>query len=294
MTYRMAGPANTIDGRPVFRAVGTHINWEAIGSDPTVIRENSARVKGRFRPSKGPPHTEQAAVVAYGASLNETWELLKEFRVIFTCSGSHKFLLERGIVPTSHIDSDPRIHKVAMLGTPHRDVTYLPASICHPTYFALLERYEIPQVLLWHLLFFEPEVYGLYPKGELLLTGGNTVGPRAVKMARLSGYTNLHLFGFDASTGYAGYHKNAPTKLKPCQYEGKTYWTTYNWVEHAKMLFADLDRMPDVQIRFYGDGLIQAMARNYVRTPRAPLPMGVTACHPNIAYQTIRRQNGSR
>jgi len=292
--YRMAGPANTIDGRPVFRAVGTDIDWEAIGSDPMVIRENSERVKGRFRPHEGTPHDEPAAVVAYGQSLTETWELLKGFSVIFTCSGSHKFLLERGIVPTYHIDSDPRTHKVAMLGTPNPNVTYLIASICHPTYFDLLERYEIPKVLLWHILFFEPEIYANYPKGELLLTGGNTVGPRAIKMARMLGYTDLHFFGFDASAGYAGYHKNAPTKFRPCEYDGKTYWTTYNLVEHAKMLFADLDRMPDVKMHFYGDGLIQAIAKNYVRPPRAPLPMGVVACHPNLVYQTLRRQNGSR
>jgi hypothetical protein len=275
MTYTMVGPVNTIDGRPVFRAVGTHIDWEHIGADPNVIRENCVRVPGRFEPHRGPFHEEPAAVVAYGQSLTETWKELERFRVILTCSGSHKFLLDRGIVPTYHVDSDPRVHKVAMLGTPHREVTYLIASICHPTYFDLLERHAIPKVLLWHLLFLEEEIYQLLPRQEWLWTGGNTVGPRAVKMARLSGYTNLHLFGFDASAGYADVHPKAPTQFKPCVYDGKTYWTTRNWMEHAKMLFADLDRMPEVTTRFYGEGLIQAMAKRYVRTVRANLPMGV-------------------
>lgn len=290
MTYKMVGPVNTINGEPIFRAVATHINWQAIGADPGVIRENSARIKVRFRSHEGLPYEEPAAVVAYGHSLSETWEYLRNFKIIFTCSGSHKFLLDRGIVPTHHVDSDPRPHKVAMLGVPHREVTYLIASICHPTYFDLLELYEIPKVLLWHMLFLEPEIYALLPKGELLLTGGNTVGPRAVKIARLSGYTNLHLFGFDASAGYADFHPNAPKKLRSTEYDGKTYWTTHNWLEHARMLFEDLDRMPEVTTRFYGDGLIQAMARNYTRITRADLPMGVVkSCHQRPRYQELPR-----
>lgn len=271
----MVGAPNAIDGRAVFRAVGTHINWENIGADPSVIVENSRRVSGRFKQHKGPFHEEPVAIIGYGQSLLETWEQIRDFKVIFTCSGSHKFLLDRGIVPTYQVDSDPRAHKVELLGTPHSDVTYLVASICHPTYFDLLERHHIPKVLLWHLLFFDKEAYAFLPKGEWLWTGGNTVGPRAMKMARLLGYVNQHLFGFDACEGYAGFHHNAPKNLKPFYCNGKTFWSTHNWYEHARMMFDDLDRMPEIQYQFYGDGLIQEMAKNHVRRTRSKLPMGV-------------------
>ena len=267
-------PLDGLGSYKLVHLVATKLNWDDLGVTPTVISENCTRVPGRFQHYRGLRKGERAAVVAYGESLKQTWEHLKDFNVIFTCSGSHKFLLDRGIVPTYHVDSDPRSHKVAMLGTPHMDVTYLLASICHPTYFDLLERYEIPKVLLWHLLFFEPEIYALFPKGEWLLTGGNTVGPRAIKMARLLGYGELHLFGFDGCTGYADNHPNGPKKLRPCEYDGKTYWTTHNWVEHSKMLFEDLDRMPEVETHFYGDGLIQAMAKHYKRNFRDNFPMG--------------------
>jgi len=275
MTYRMVGPANTINGKPAFQAVGTHINWQALGVDPGVILENASRIKGRFKPHNGPFHEEPAAIVAYGSSLNETWRDLHNFKVIFTCSGSHKFLLDRGIVPTYHVDSDPRAYKVAMLGTPHRDVTYLVASICHPTYFDLLERYEIPKVLLWHLLFLEPQIYRLLPSNEWLWTGGNTVGPRTIKMARLSGYVEHHYFGFDGSAGHAGLHFNAPKKFTSHEHDGTTYLTTPGLVEHAKIMFTDLDAMPEVRPHFYGSGLIQAMAKNYKKKPRHGFPMGL-------------------
>ena len=275
LIYRLAGPVNTIQGHPAFLAVGTDINWEVIGADPGVISENCARVKGRFIPNKDFVQQEPAAVVGYGQSLYDTWRDLHNFKVIFTCSGSHKFLLDRGIVPTYHVDSDPRAHKVAMLGTPHPDVTYLVASICHPTYFDLLERHGIEKVLLWHLLVFDPHVYEMLPKGEWLWTGGNTVGPRAMKMARLLGYRTLHMFGFDACDGYAGYHQNAPKNLKPFLSNGKTFWSTHNWFEHAKMMFEDMDRMPEVTYQFHGEGLIQEMAKRYVRKVRNKFPMGV-------------------
>ena len=267
-------PVDRVDGYQLAHLVATQFNWEDLGVDPKVIPENCARVAGRFAHFRG-LRDEPAAIVAYGDSLLQTWERIKDFKVIFSCSGSHKFLLERGIVPTYHVDSDPRTHKVVMLGTPHPDVTYLVSSICHPTYFDLLERHQIPKVLLWHLLYFEPHIYDLLPRGEWLLTGGNTVGPRTVKMARLLGYAEQHLFGFDASAGYAGFHPHAPKKLKPCEYDGKTYWTTHNWVEHAKWLFTDMDRMPEVKAHFYGKGLIQAMAKNYVRKAVHDFPMGI-------------------
>ena len=267
-------PLDGLNSYRLVHLVATKINWEELGVDPQVIRANCERVKERFVHYRG-LRTERAAVVAYGESLKQTWEQIKDFDVIFTCSGSHKFLLEHGIVPTYHVDSDPRPHKAVMLGTPHPDVTYLPASICHPTYFDLLERHGISNVLLWHLLFFEPEIYAALPKGEWLLTGGNTVGPRTIKMARLLGYADQHLFGFDGCAGYADYHVNAPKKLKPCEYDGKTYWTTHNWVEHAKMLFTDLDRMAEVHPHFYGEGLIQAMAKNYKHKPVHDFPMGI-------------------
>jgi len=271
---RPVGPVNTINGIPVFKAVATHIHWSLIGADYKVILENSSRIKKRFEPYEGPPHSEPVAIVAYGRSLKETWKEIRDFKTVITCSGSHQFLLDRGIIPTYHVDSDPRPHKVDMLGTPHPDVTYLIASICHPTYFDLLEKHNIEKVYLWHLLFLEPEIFDILPRNEWLFTGGNTVGPRAIKMARLLGYINHHYFGFDASDGYAGFHPKEKA-MKIYKYKGKKYHTTPSWIEHARMMFEDLDRMPEVNFTFYGEGLIQDMAKDYKRTNRAKVPMAI-------------------
>jgi len=71
--YRMAGPANMIDGRPVFRAVGTQINWQAIGVDPTVMVQNSARIQRRFPPARRAPMEAGSSTAASISSVAAIW-----------------------------------------------------------------------------------------------------------------------------------------------------------------------------------------------------------------------------
>jgi hypothetical protein len=244
----------------------TKINWDALGVDPKIIVENSERIRGRFIPT--PDLTDEpCAVVAYGPSLKETWPQIRDFKTIFTCSGAHNYLLERGILPTFHCESDPRNHKVAMLGPVQQAVTYLMASICHSNYFDVLEAAKA-KIRLWHVLFDEDEISALVPKGDWLVCGGNTIGPRTLKIARLSGYTNIHVFGLDGSGRHAGLHTNSPPDdwYNPVTIAKRTFDTTMNLLLQASALFDDLDRMPEVKVTWYGDGLYQHMAKT--RTPK--------------------------
>ncbi len=245
----------------------TLIDWEGMGVNPQIIVENCNRVKGRFIPQNDTVTDEPVALVAYGASLRATWRELEKFSTIFTCSGAHKFLVDRGIVPTHHVESDPRAHKIAMLGEPQPGVEYLIASVCNSNYFDALEKADA-RILLWHILFNEDGVYELYPKGDWVITGGNITGPRMIKIARLHGYLNLHLFGFDGSGKHAGTHTN-PVPLdfyNPIVIRGREYAVTNNMLHQTKLMFEDLDRMPEVKTTWYGDGMNQDMARN--RTPK--------------------------
>lgn len=244
----------------------TLIDWERLGVDPKIIVENSERIRGRFIPT--PELTDEpCAVVAYGPSLQDTWGEIKDFRTIFTCSGAHKFLVERGLVPSYHCESDPRGHKVAMLGTPQLSTTYLMASVCHSNYFDCLEAAGVT-IKLWHILFDEDEVFALYPKGDWIICGGNTIGPRAIKLARLSGFTNIHVFGLDGSGRHAGAHTNAPPNdwYNPITVGGQVFQTTHNLLLQAMVLFEDLDRYPEMTVTFHGEGMYQTMART--RTPK--------------------------
>ena len=171
-------------------------------------------------------------------------------------------------MPTWHVEVDPRSHKVDLIGQPHKDVEYLIASTCHPAVFDHLEGYK---VTLWHV--FDNEADGLrtLPRGEWALTGGCGVGLRAMTIARFFGFQEQHIFGMDGSSGPSGKHAAPhPSQAKSnhiTEYMGKTYDTTPAFLEAARMTFHELNMMPDVRATFYGEGLVQDMAKYYVPAP---------------------------
>ena len=249
-----------------------------------------AKVKGRIEPCHE-MRQEPIAVVGFGPSLRTTWESIREFKHIITCSGSHKFLLEKGIIPTWHVEVDPRPHKVELLGPPHPDVVYLPASTCSPRYFDHLEGF---QVKLWHIFANETEAIRTLPRGEWAITGGPDVGMRAMILARFFGFTDLQVFGMDGCAGpeeisHATFHPNSPKKYATCEYEGKTYLTTPALLECAKAVWHELDMMKDVRATFHGEGLVQAMAKNY--KPNHPKTAILAVNNPELISAPYRDLN---
>ena len=215
--------------------------------------------------------TEPCAIVCYGPSLNDTWEKVKDFTHIFSCSGSHKFLVERGIIPEFHVEVDPRAHKVELIGSPHKDVTYLIASTCHPKVFDHLAGFN---VVLWHVFDNAEDGMRALPPNEWALTGGCGVGLRAMTVARFFGFTEQHIFGMDGNQRsnvgkHAAFHPSQAKDAFLTEYMGKKYWTTPAFLEAARMTFHELNMMPDVKPTFYGEGLVQAMAKHYVPEPVA-------------------------
>ena len=176
---------------------------------PTWLRDEqiklaTARCKERVQPR--PPHDEPIALVGYGPSLNDTWEQVKSFPSIMTCSGAHKFMVERGVIPTWHLDVDPRPHKVQLLGPPCKDTEYLIASTCHPALFDHLDGYRVK---LWHIYDATDEAIRQLPPNEWALMGGCSVGVRMFSMARFLGFRQFHVFGMDGNEGPSGKHAAA-------------------------------------------------------------------------------------
>ncbi len=232
------------------------------------IKINIGKVKGRLEKQENEEKNEPIAIVCFAPSLNDTWEELKKFKYIMTCSGAHKFLIDRGIIPTWHVDLDPREHKVKILGQPHKDVEYLMASTIHPNYLDALKGYNVK---LWHIFANQQEGQNVLPRGEWLFCGGSSVGLRCFTLSRFLGFKDFHIFGMDGSFGPSGshtdVHPNAPKEGHETEYDGKKYLTTPSMLFVAKETFSELDQL-DVKVKFYGDGLIQHMSRNYKYNPR--------------------------
>ena len=273
------------------QGVSTIINWKGYGIDPVeTIRVNLARVSGRFQPTPTEIKDEPVAVVAYGPTLCDTWQDLIDFRIVFTCSGAMKFLKECGIRPTYHVDSDPQVHKTRLLGTPHSQVTYLLASTIHGNYLDALRDHECKKVKLWHLYFREFDILDAIPLGEPMLTGGGNVGVHVIKLARLMGYVNLHLFGFDACTGRSGSHAaehpnpESTTDLFSFPACGRTFTTCEDWITQGYRLLADLDDQPEITRTFHGDGLLRMMAATHTKLAREHQPLAFEKISEDEAY----------
>ena len=220
---------------------------------------------------RGTLATEPVAVVCSGPSLKHTYREIKHFDRILSCSGAHQFLLDHGIVPTWHMEGDPRKHKAVFVKRPHRRVQYLLASSCHPEVFQALKGYQIK---VWHVLSNAQDLVtlGHYPPGQWVLTGGTNVGMRAMVMARLLGYRDIHIFGMDCSAGetfHTGPHPNDPPKPAwiPVRVGDRVYQSTELFVSYAKQFFHELCQLPDVEVTLHGEGLLQALSRQKLSDP---------------------------
>ena len=242
------------------------LDWALCGAPLDIIARNSKRFAGRFEPAEeGVVDSQPVAVVGYGPSLRDTWEELANYRVIFTCSGAHHYLLIRGITPTFHGESDPQVHKALMLGDLNPSVTYLPASICHPSYMDRLEDAGV-KVLLWHPFLMDLDMYRQVPHGDWVIPGSTIIGPRLMRLARLLGYNNLHMYGIDGSGGHAEKHPNPKlySKHRPVRYNGIEFIVNEHLLVHIGAMFNEMNQFPkDTQFAFHGDGLIQEMAKTW-------------------------------
>lgn len=229
------------------------------------IKLATKRVKERIQPGKR--NDKKIAVVGFGPSLRYTWKEISKFKNIITCSGAHKYLVDRGIIPTHHVEVDPRAHKVKLIGKPQKKTQYLIASTCHPKVFDHLEGYKVK---LWHVFDATEDGKRLLPHGEWAITGGCDAGLRALTIAAFLGFRDLHVFGLDGSAKrnnkHAAEHPNKVKDFNEVEYpegSGKIYLTTGGMLEAAKQVWHELDMLPAVKAKFYGRGLIQAMAKNY-------------------------------
>ena len=212
---------------------------------------------------------ESIAIVCSGPSLAETWEQIKMCDHVLTCSGAHDYVIERGIIPHFHMETDPREHKECFTRNPDKRTTYLIASSCHPRVFENLEGMD---VRIWHVVP-ENELHRM-PRGHWMITGGCNVGLRALVMARLMGYLDVHVFGMDCSASseelfHANHHPNEPKKksFRIVKVDDREFLSCNIFVECARQFFKETMLLSDTRVTLHGDGLLQALAIKKMNDP---------------------------
>jgi hypothetical protein len=205
-------------------------------------------------------------IACFGPSLMQTFPEIEFNLPLMSVSGAHDFLIYRGWVPTYHVEIDPRPHKPEMLQNPQKTVEYLMASCCHPDFWDVLKG---KKVTLWHLIngndYETVEwVKRNHPAGEGSLIGGDsTVGQRAMNVAAALGYRKFKIFGMDGSftdSCHAGNHTGPAQPIRRVAFHQRKFTTSPHLLQSVFEMERFLTSM-DVEVEFYGDGLMQEMAR---------------------------------
>jgi FkbM family methyltransferase len=255
-------PKVTVAGIKVVGAVNHEERWGQ-------IEAAISRFPKRIQPAE--PHGRRAIVACYGPSLGEMIPRIKEEMEEALCevvsvSGSHDYLLEHAIVPTYHVECDPRPHKADNIDRPQLGVQYLMGSVVHPVVFDKLDGCN---VALWHVADTE-HVKGLLAAGEKprhIITGGGSVGLRAISLLYSMGYRDFSIYAMDCSFAedgrqWAGKHagKQSDQMVISTDCAGRVFSTSPVLLSYATDFLEMVQKM-DAQIRIYGDGLLQRMCR---------------------------------
>lgn len=250
----------------------------AVASDDRWINVEAAVQRFPARIQLAEPHERTALIACYGPSLIDTIDLLKAEAAkphvdVISVSGSHDFLLSHGIVPRYHIECDPRLHKADNIDRSHPDVTYLIASVCHPAYFDKLGLDA--NIKLWHVSSGEHAlklVNELKENPKHAISGGGSVGLRSVPLLYGMGYRDMSIFAMDCSfksdgetiQQWAG--KHAGKKQDCCEVlcNGVVFISSPVLLTYATNFWEMVQKVADLNVRLYGDGLLQAMAKFYM------------------------------
>lgn len=257
-------------GRPI-RELKPIIGKGAIPDDVRneQVRQCLARGLKRLElPEVTESNGKVAVLVCYGPSLKYKIEQIRMLQRggadIITCSGAHDFLIANGIVPTYHSDIDGRAHKADLL-TPHKDVKYWMATVCHPTYFDKLDGHDVS---IFHIYNTEESAKWVEENdpGSWLLTGGVTIGNRLLGLLYYMGYRTTHVIGMDCSFGlegerHAGRHTGKEQKRMKVRCGDIWFETTPQMVTAARDIIEMLGVLNPIgyDVTFHGNGLLQAM-----------------------------------
>ena len=224
------------------------------------------------------------SIVGYGPSLRETWQAITH--PMITCSGAHNFLLERGIVPNWHAESDPWPAKAMFTRKPHKDVTYLIASCCDPQIWGNVQG---NQRRIWHCAEPATEAWLRDNAPAESITGfGTTVGERAVELGMILGYRRFKFFGIDCSFTHeqrAGeHHGGTHEEISVDVPTYGTFKTSHAMLFSARTLVNLLLR-DQIECEVYGNNLVSALlARAMVRRQTKDRGLGSVLPTGNVRF----------
>lgn len=231
---------------------------------PSVFRryidENQKHGLGEIVP--GEVKTTPLYIVGSGPSLSETWtELAGRPGEIWALNAAFDWLCRKNIRPDYGICLAAEDAILRYFQDAGRGDKFLFASQTHPE---LVDRVRERggHVTLWHPA--HPEWWGLpSPKGYQIC-GGGTVGTRAIDLAWVLGFREIHILGVDACLSvdgriavetpmYEEHRKNLRTFLV----NGRAFVAMPSHARQVEDFAAVIRPLEGLSVTLYGDGLLQ-------------------------------------
>jgi hypothetical protein len=259
----IVSPMVGVQGVTVKGVVDTDDRWQQVTSSCTRIAK---------RVTLAPAHKRRAIVACYGPSLRQYVTRLSDELAecngeadIISVSGAHDFLLDNGVIPTYHVECDPRAHKADNILAPVHGIQYLIGSVAHP---ALFDKLQGADVALWHVGTLEHShrmVKELKEESRLVIPGGGSVGLRSIPLLYGMGYRDFSIYGMDCSfaeggqTQWAGKHAGKRQDVVHVYVLGRSFDTSPQLLTYATDFLEMIQKVEDWQFRVYGDGLLASM-----------------------------------
>lgn len=198
------------------------------------------------------------AIVAGGPSLKKTLNELRDIPSIMVCGSAHDYLVGEGFFPSYSVHCDPDPISFSFVKERPNGCQYLLASSCSPSAFKAL-RYQ--SKFMWHS-------FGTGQFREPAIQGGCTVILRAINIAIMLGFHDLHIFGMDSCFENAESQHSYPhqftdkTIVRAKVGDGREFLTSPAWLAQASQFQAMVENTGHMfNPIIHGDGLIAEMMK---------------------------------
>lgn len=226
--------------------------------DAELIKNTMHNLGLGLKEIKNSKDRESAAVIVGGApSLEQTYKEIPGLGDVFALNNTAKWLMDRNITPQYQVIMDAREENAAFVDRPNKRTTYLMASCVHPKVTENLKNYD---TWLWH-----PDMSGLTDhllNDSFLVGGGTTVLLTTITLSYAIGYRKFHIFGADSSVLADRHHAYEQTLNDGKEQvgvivRGRKFMSEWWMIKQVKQMQDLLTRLPDAEVYFYGDGLMQ-------------------------------------
>lgn len=240
--------------------------------EDVVLQGHIAHAVGLGLPS-ALPYVRRLNIVANGPSARGMDLRFPAHEDIMALNGALGLMRAQGLLPDLWAACDPQALVADFLGDdPSPYVRYLLATKCHPDVFARLRERN---VRLWHCGDTPA------PVGFTAVRQGSSITLTALHLARLMGYRDLHVWGWDCCVLDGAHHAHAsapPPDLVTLDIRtsldapaGVPFLTTYTWAAETEQALGHIAELAQwgVTVTVHGPGMVAA-ALDFTRSLEAP------------------------